>query len=97
MTNYNEMFNDIFQGFGNKINNSNEPEMTTFENPFTENNLNKIFTFSRSFSNCKLKETVSGKFIVIDPNGNHIGIFSEIKDAKIAYIRLVVGDILWDN
>jgi hypothetical protein len=57
----------------------------------------KIYTFCKQFSEFTLRPTSSGTFAITNPNGKVVGKFHEINDAKIAYVRLVMGDELWDH
>lgn len=90
------VFEDMFGSggqFGDIFSDSyNESDDYHYSHPRSQENIAKIYTFSRSISEIVLKPTTRGSFVILDNNEHIIEEIDEIIEAKIRYIKIVMGD-----
>ena len=102
MSSFDDMFGDIFgkggdfdSSFGTKKTSKTTTESTDTQiyfHPNIKDNIQKIYTFARTISEITLKPTTKGSYVIVDCNSTILEEWDYIQDAKIRYIKIVLGE-----
>lgn len=95
-SNYNDIFNEIFGGFGRSSKEEPFGYRKSKGNPkFLQDEIertSKIYSFAKTLSELKLCSTTKGLFVIVS-GGEIIDDFSNLHEAKQYYIKMVIGDV----
>ncbi len=87
-------FGDIFGDIFSKLDTDSTEEYNNFSHPYIEQNISAIYTFARELktSTIKLKPTKKNTYVIVDLNSTILEEFNDILDAKIMFIKIVIGE-----
>lgn len=79
---FSDMFGDIFNGLG-----KDEASERTVQ----IDKVASVYTYIRSITSYKLKATKSGGYVIVDINNYIVKEYTNVNDAKLEYIKIVIG------
>ena len=91
MKEFNDMFGgafgDIFGGLGKET-----ETVQSYSHPRVDLNIAKIYTFTKTISEIKLKPTRRNTYVIVDCNSTILEEFDEVIEAKLRFIQIVLGE-----